>query len=233
MSRSRKTVKAILTDIEGTTSALSFVKDTLFPYARAHLADYIYDYADEIENLIEDIKKEERNSGLNLEEIIEVLLRYIDEDQKITPLKTLQGLIWEEGYKTGELTGHVYDDAVHGLTRWNEQGIDLYVYSSGSIAAQKLLFANTEYGDLTPLFKGYFDTTTGHKKDPESYEKIAAQIAIDPASILFLSDSTEEIAAAHKAGMQVIILDREKSLFDAGEHTVLFDFNNILDMADA
>lgn len=233
MSTSRKPVKVILTDIEGTTSSLSFVKDTLFPYARNHLADYVYDYADDIENLIEDIKKEERNQELNLEEVIEVLLRYIDEDQKVTSLKTLQGLIWEEGYNNGDLVGHIYNDALHGLKRWNEQGVDLYVYSSGSIAAQKLLFKHTDAGDLTPLFKGYFDTTIGHKKEAESYEKIAAQIGVEPENILFLSDSTEEIAAAHKSGMQVIILDREKSLFDAGEHYVAHDFDNILDMAEA
>jgi len=233
MTANRNPVKVILTDIEGTTSSLSFVKDTLFPYARNHLADYIYDYADKIENLIAEVKKEERNPDLNLEEVIEVLLRYIDEDQKVTALKTLQGMIWEEGYKTGELTGHIYDDAMHGLKRWNDQGVDLYVYSSGSIAAQKLLFGNTEHGDLRLLFKGYFDTTIGHKKEPESYEKIAAEIGVPSENILFLSDSTEEIAAAHKAGMQVIILDREKSLFDAGEHYVAHDFDNILDMADA
>ncbi len=223
-----KEIKVILTDIEGTTSSLSFVKDTLFPFAKAHLADYVFDHADEIVELIDAVKEEERNSDLSIEEVVEVLLRYIDEDQKVTPLKTLQGMIWEAGYKSGELVGHIYDDAYEGLSRWKEQGVDLYVYSSGSVPAQKLLFAHTPRGDLTPLFSGYFDTTTGGKKEAESYTIIAQEIGIAPDEILFLSDSTEEIAAAAEAGYNVIVLDRERSLFDAMGFDVAHDFVDIL-----
>jgi len=226
-------IKAIVTDIEGTTSSLSFVKDTLFPYARAHLADYIYDHEKELESLLNDVRKEECNEDLSLEEVIEVLIRYIDDDQKVTPLKALQGMIWADGYKSGELVGHIYDDALDGLKRWKSQGIDLYVYSSGSIPAQKLLFGHTKHGDLNPMFKGYFDTTTGGKKDAESYEIIAKEIGVTPNQILFLSDCTEEIAAASTAGMNVIILDREKALFDALGHDVLHDFSDILNMVAA
>lgn len=221
-------IKVILTDIEGTTSSLSFVKDTLFPFARAHMADFIYDNEKEVENLLNDVRTEERNPGLSLEEVIEVLLRYIEEDKKVTPLKTLQGMIWADGYKSGELVGHIYDDAYDGLKRWKDQGIDLYIYSSGSVPAQKLLFSNTHKGDLTPLFSGYFDTEVGGKKEAESYDKIASEIGVEASDVLFLSDSTEEIAAAAQAGMNVIILDREKALFEAFGHSVEHDFNNIL-----
>ena len=227
-------IKAVVTDIEGTTSSLSFVKDVLFPYAYKHMPDYVWDHEKNIEDILDQVREEERNYDLNLEEIIEVLLRYMDEDRKITTLKTLQGLIWEEGYKSGELHGHIYEDAVKGLKRWKSMGIKLYIYSSGSVAAQKLLFANTPAGDLTPMFSGYFDTTTGGKKEPQSYEKITQEIGFSPNQILFLSDSTEEINAAAAAGLNVVVLDREEVLFDAQGHTVVHDFNDLLaDTVDA
>lgn len=223
-------IKAVVTDIEGTTSSLSFVKDVLFPYAYENLPDFVLDNIGEkeIDDILDGVREVENNPDLTTKEVIEVLLRYIDEDKKITPLKTLQGMIWAQGYGDGELDGHIYDDAAKGLKRWKAQGLSLYVYSSGSIAAQKLLFAHTEQGDLTPLFSGYFDTTTGAKKEAQSYQKIADEIGLNPSEILFLSDSTEEIAAARDAGMRVIILDREKVLFDAFGHEVVSDFNDIL-----
>ncbi|MGH1377060.1 MAG: acireductone synthase [Alphaproteobacteria bacterium] len=227
----KQEIKAIVTDIEGTTSSLSFVKDTLFPYAYKNLADYVWDNEKDIAELLNDVRAQENNPELSLEEVIEVLLRYIDEDQKVTALKTLQGMIWEEGYNDGELVGHIYDDALVGLKRWKDQGIDLYVYSSGSVPAQKLLFGNTKAGDVTSLFSGYFDTITGGKKETESYEKIAKEINVPLSEILFLSDSTEEIDAAAAAGMNVIVLDREKALFDALGHTKVHDFDTILNEA--
>lgn len=226
-----KKIKAVVTDIEGTTSALSFVKETLFPFAYRHLPDYVWDNEDDIAHLLDAVREEEKNPDLSTEEVVDVMLRYIDEDQKVTPLKTLQGMIWEEGYKSGELIGHIYDDALEGLKRWKEYGIKLYVYSSGSVPAQKLLFGHTKEGDLNSLFSGYFDTTTGGKKERESYEKIAAEIGLPVENILFLSDSTEEIAAASDAGMDVIILDREKSLFDAVGYTAVSSFDGILNNA--
>ncbi|PCI52961.1 MAG: acireductone synthase [Alphaproteobacteria bacterium] len=227
-------IKAIVTDIEGTTSSLSFVKDTLFPYAYKNMPDFVLDNEDEIAALINDVREVERNPDLSIEEVIEVLLRYIDEDQKITPLKTLQGMIWEEGYKAGELVGHIYDDALVGLKRWKDQGIDLYIYSSGSVPAQKMLFGHTNVGDINALFSGYFDTTTGGKKDLESYIKIAAEIGLPAQEILFLSDCVEEIASAAAAGMNVVILDRDGTSIDALGHNIVQDFDDILkEMADA
>lgn len=221
-------IKAIITDIEGTTSALSFVKDTLFPFASRHLPDYVWEHEEELTDVLDAVREEEKNPDLSTQEVIEVLLRYIEEDQKITPLKTLQGMIWEEGYKTGEIIGHIYDDAIHGLKRWKSQGVKLYVYSSGSVPAQKLLFGHTKEGNLNTLFSGYFDTNIGGKKDSRSYEKIADEIGVNPEDILFLSDSTDEIAAASDIGMNVIILDREEALFDALGYEVVSSFDAIL-----
>ena len=226
-------IKAIVTDIEGTTSALSFVKETLFPFAYKHLPEYIYDNEADIAHILEAVKAEEKNQDLSTEELIEVMLRYIDEDQKVTPLKELQGMIWEEGYNSEELVGHIYDDALEGLKRWKDQGIKLYVYSSGSVPAQKMLFGHTKAGDLNALFSGYYDTNTGGKKDVRSYQAIAKDINLPPENILFLSDSTDEIAAASDAGMNVIILDREKSLFDTLGYTIASTFDDILNEAVA
>jgi enolase-phosphatase E1 len=137
------------------------------------------------------------------------LLEWHDADRKIAPLKSLQGLIWAEGYAEGALQGHVYADAVHGLKRWHARGIPLYVYSSGSVAAQKLIFGHTAFGDLTLLFSGYFDTAIGGKKDAASYAAIAGAISAPPAEILFLSDVEAELAAAASAGLAVTLLARD------------------------
>jgi enolase-phosphatase E1 len=203
-------IRAILTDIEGTTSSLSFVKDVLFPYARERMGEFIRQHAKDpaVQRELDEVR---RISGKKLTdaEVIDQLTRWIDEDRKITPLKNLQGMIWEDGYRQGDFKGHVYHDAMRQLRNWRRQGISIYVFSSGSVQAQKLLFAHTEYGDLTPLFSGYFDTTIGNKREAGSYRKIAAAIGTPPADILFLSDIREELDAARAAGMQVIGLVRE------------------------
>ena len=196
-------VKAVLTDIEGTTSSIAFVTDTLFPYARTRLADYIATHPAETAPLLDAVRAEESGDP------VETLLRWIDEDRKATPLKTLQGLIWAEGYADGTLKGHVYPDAVDALRRWHAQGLALYVYSSGSIAAQKLIFGYSNAGDLTPLFSGYFDTSSGPKREAQSYRHIAGEIGLPAAEILFLSDNAQEIVAAQAAGMQVLHIDRD------------------------
>jgi enolase-phosphatase E1 len=222
-------IRAIVTDIEGTTSSIAFVKDVLFPYAYEHLPDYIWDNEKDLSGILDDVRSQENNKDLSTNEVIEVLRRYIDEDQKVTPLKTLQGLIWQKGYNEGALHGHIYEDATKGLKRWKKMGIALYVYSSGSTAAQKLLFANTPDGDLTKLFSGYFDTTTGPKKEFLSYEKIAASINVSPDSILFLSDSSDELAAASEAGMHVVLLDRDNTSAGKAPYPVAQSFDDILE----
>lgn len=202
-------IRAVLTDIEGTTSSIAFVKDVLFPYAREHMAEFISDHAlnPEVRDLLDDVCTE-AGQTLNGEEIVNQLIRWIDEDKKVTPLKLLQGMIWERGYREGDYTGHVYQDAVEKLKEWNKQGIKLYVYSSGSVPAQKLLFGHSDYGDLTSLFSGHFDTRTGNKREEKSYQAIAKEIGISANEILFLSDIAEELQAAKFAGMQTIQLVR-------------------------
>ncbi len=203
-------VKAVLTDIEGTTSSISFVKDVLFPYAKEKMEEFVKQNKDnlEVKRILNNVK-EIIGKDLTTDEIVQTLIKWIEEDKKITPLKEIQGLIWEEGYKKGELEGHIYDDSFEKLKKWKEKGIPIYVYSSGSVKAQKLLFSNTKFGDINYLFSGYFDTKIGGKKESKSYEKITKEIGFKPEEILFLSDNPEEIEAAAKAGMQVIKFARE------------------------
>ena len=221
-------IKAILTDIEGTTSSLAFVKEVLFPYARANLADFVRRNITQ-----EQVKKimaatcQEINAELDTEQIITQLIQWIDEDKKVTPLKSLQGLIWEAGYQRADFKGHIYPDAVENIKKWKAKGLDLYVYSSGSVQAQKLLFAHTDYGDLTPLFSGYFDTLIGGKKEPQSYSNIAKNIDIPPEHLLFLSDIKDELDAAKTAGYQTAWLVREGALQAKAEHLQVSSFDHI------
>jgi enolase-phosphatase E1 len=221
-------IKAIVTDIEGTTSSLSFVKDVLFPYARAKLPGYVEQHQDEpeIQQLLADTSKE-AGAELDTEGAITQLIQWVDQDKKITPLKALQGLIWEAGYRQGDFKGHLYQDAIDNLKVWNAKGIALYVYSSGSVLAQKLLFGHTDSGDLTPLFSGYFDTTVGGKKEAESYRKIAAVIGYPAQDILFLSDIKDELDAAKVAGLQTIWLTRGQIPTGHSGHREASSFNDI------
>lgn len=204
-------IKAIVTDIEGTTSAVSFVFDVLFPYAREHLPAFVREHAGraDVAAQLQAVRNESGEQSADVERVIKILLDWIAEDRKATPLKALQGMVWEQGYQAGQLKGHVYPDAVEALKRWKQEGYELYVYSSGSIQAQKLIFGCSEAGDLTPLFSGYFDTTSGPKREVESYRTIARAIGQPVQDILFLSDSVEELDAAQAAGLQTIGLARE------------------------
>jgi enolase-phosphatase E1 len=218
-----RAVRAVVTDIEGTTTSLAFVKDVLFPYARRCMPSFVLEHESELADIAGEIGAITGKSALTAEEMSALLLQWMDEDRKITPLKTLQGLIWRLGYETGELEGHVYEDAVRGLRKWHASGLRLYVYSSGSVAAQKLLFSHTPYGNLLPLFSGYFDTTTGSKLESGSYGKIADTLALPPRSIVFLSDHTGETHAAAQAGMQTVLLAREQTTPHMGRHARSFD----------
>jgi enolase-phosphatase E1 len=216
-------VRAVVTDIEGTTSSLAFVKDILFPYARRSMTSFVREHEPELVDIAREIGVITGKSTLSADEMSGILLRWMNEDRKITPLKTLQGMIWRRGYESGELQSHVYEDAVRGLRKWHVSGLRLYVYSSGSIAAQKLLFSHTSYGDLLPLFSGYFDTTTGSKLESRSYSRIAEALAVAPRTIVFLSDHAAETQAAAAAGMQTVLLAREQVTPDTGEHVHSFD----------
>lgn len=203
-------IQAVVTDIEGTTSSLSFVKDVLFPYAREHMAEFVRRHGDDpqVRAQLEEVRSI-ADRPLDLDGVIDQLIQWIDQDQKLTPLKALQGMIWEAGYGDGDFTGHVYADAAQQLHRWHEQGIRLYVFSSGSVKAQQLLFRYSDFGDLTPLFDGYFDTRIGNKREAGAYHHIVETIDCPAAEILFLSDVVEELQAARQTGMQVIQLVRE------------------------
>jgi enolase-phosphatase E1 len=222
-------IRAVLTDIEGTTSSLSFVKDVLFPYARAHLAAFVREHAQDprVAPQLEAVRREAGDPVLSPEAVIDHLIDWIDQDRKITPLKALQGMIWENGYRNGDFQGHIYPDAEQVLRNWHARGLALYVYSSGSVQAQKLLFAHTAFGDLTPLFDSYFDTTVGGKQDTGSYRAIAAAIGIAPAEILFLSDIRAELDAAADAGCRTVWLVRDASPDPHAVHRQVRDFQDI------
>jgi enolase-phosphatase E1 len=222
-------IEAIITDIEGTTSSLSFVKDVLFPYARERLPGYVNAHAKDpaVRPLLADARKLAGDEALSLERLIGRLQSWIDEDRKVIPLKELQGMVWEEGYQGRHFFGHVYRDARDAIQRWREQGLKIYVYSSGSVKAQKLLFAHTEYGDITNLFDGYFDTRIGAKIDGASYRRIADEIGQAPSRCLFLSDVETELDAARTAGMNTAWLVRGSRADKAAAHRQYEDFTQI------
>jgi len=223
-------IRAVVTDIEGTTSSISFVKDVLFPYARQRLAGYVSAHADDpaVQSALAEARMLAGEPALSQDETIALLEGWIDADRKATPLKTLQGLIWEDGYRSGTLKGDLYPDAAEFLARWRNEGLSLYVYSSGSVLAQKLIFGYTEFGDLTILFSGFFDTTVGAKTDHASYAAIAEVAELPPFRILFLSDNTAELDAAREAGLVTIALDRGEAVLPEGHgHPVARDFSEI------
>jgi enolase-phosphatase E1 len=205
---------AIVTDIEGTTTPIAFVRDALFPYARARLAGFLRDHADRPEIAAALRETAALAPG---KPALEALLGWMDEDAKITPLKTLQGLIWDEGYRRGALKGRLYPDVAPMLRRWHTAGLRLYVYSSGS-----------EAGDLTPLFSGFFDTRIGPKRAPASYRAIARAIGVAPAEIMFLSDIAAELDAASESGLGRCQLVRPQDLTEAcPAHPTAADFDAV------
>jgi enolase-phosphatase E1 len=206
--------RAVLIDIEGTVGSIRFVKDVLFPYARRRLRDYVLENADrpDVAHQLAAVAAE-ADIGKDLGALADQLERWSDEDRKATPLKALQGMIWARGYASGELIAHLYEDAVRALHRWSERGLPVHVYSSGSIAAQRLYFRHTGSGDLSALLAGHFDTTTGPKQDAQSYRRIAYAIRIPAAQLMFFSDAAAELVAAQEARLccvQVIRDDQQR-----------------------
>ncbi|MEC7546416.1 MAG: acireductone synthase [Pseudomonadota bacterium] len=232
-------VKLILTDIEGTTSSISFVKDVLFPYAAEHLPAFVKaNLNDEkvqaaLQQTAEIAAEDGDNiSANNTDALITKLLQWISEDRKATPLKALQGLIWKTGYENGDYQAHMYPDATEYLKKWHESGLPLYVYSSGSVKAQELFFGYSQDGNLLPLFKGHFDTLVGGKRETQSYLNILAQlqkthVGLNAADVLFLSDIKEELDAAKEAGMQTVWLVREDDIPADAEHKAVKSFADI------
>ena len=221
-------IRAILTDIEGTTTSIEFVHRTLFPYARRHLREFLAVNQDNaaVQTQLADVGKAEGRS-LSVDAAASVLEHWMDEDRKATPLKELQGMVWRRGYAAGELKGHVYPDTPVFLRRWHAAGKKLYVYSSGSVEAQKLIFGHSESGDLTGLFSGFFDTRIGGKRDAASYAAILGRIGLGGDAVLFLSDLGEELDAARLAGMQTCQLLRDASAKPFPAHPSATDFAGV------
>jgi enolase-phosphatase E1 len=211
-------VRSILLDIEGTTTPIDFVYQVLFPYARQHVGDFLMrhaesddvradiaglcqEHADDVAKGLEPPALSAGSPEARLQSMVTYIHWLIDQDRKTTPLKSLQGKIWEHGYRTGQLRRLVFPDVPAAFQRWARQKIEICIFSSGSVLAQKLLFAHTTDGDLTPFIRAYFDTTTGPKREPESYRRIAAMLERPPSDIVFVSDVTAELDAAQSAGM--------------------------------
>jgi enolase-phosphatase E1 len=223
-------IRAIVTDIEGTTSSISFVRDVLFPYARKRLPAFIETHGDlpEVQYWLHEAAVEAGLVEASRQDIIELLLQWIDEDRKSTALKALQGMIWKDGYVAGDYRAHIYPEVAARLRSWRADGLHLYVYSSGSVPAQQLFFRYNEAGDLTPLFAGYFDTETGPKREAESYRRITEEIGEQPGHILFLSDIEQELDAARAAGLHTGWLIRSPLEAPATPaHPVYHDFDAI------
>jgi enolase-phosphatase E1 len=205
-------IQWILTDIEGTTTEVSFVYDILFPYFRAHMDQWKTVDSAPMNDVLEQTRLlvlEEQSINLSSKEaLFDQLRQWSIEDRKVTPLKTFQGMVWEQGFKSGAIKGHMYPDVKPALERWTAMGMKLAIFSSGSIAAQKQLFGFSTEGDLTPYFSAYFDTTTGMKRDEQTYQLIVQQVNAPANSVLFLSDIHQELEAAHAAGLRTLQLVR-------------------------
>jgi len=220
-------IDAVVLDIEGTTTSIAFATSVLYPYARERLPNFVRQHRHEPE--VAAIMDEAREAGgvWNDEAVVVRMCHWMERDQKVTPLKTLQGLIWEDGYRSGELVSHLYPDVAPALRAWHARGLRLYIYSSGSVLAQRLIYGHTVAGDLTPLLSGYFDTCIGHKREVGSYQRIAEAIGAPPRRILFLSDVREELDAAREAGWQTVWLVREGLPGLAAAHRRVTRFDQI------
>src|SRR5690554_5259871 len=223
---------AIVTDIEGTTSSIRFVKDILFVYAEQFLPDFVRKHKEE-RDVARQLRAISENTGIPLKDtnaIIAQLQQWMREDAKNTELKALQGMVWEFGYQRGEYQAHIYPDVPDKLREWLDEGINLYVYSSGSEKSQRLFFRYSTFGDLRLLFAGYFDTTVGAKREVQSYLNLAEQVALAPSDMLFLSDIEEELDAAAEAGMRTTwVIRPQESDVDAStiksKHPIVSSFD--------
>ncbi|MCP9943432.1 acireductone synthase [Cyanobium sp. ATX 6E8] len=236
----RQGVTHVLLDIEGTTCPVSFVSSTLFPYAAEQLEAFLDSHRNDlaVRSLLDEVEAAWRQDadpeaqalrqqgGVGTLAYLQWLIR---RDRKLTPLKDLQGLVWEQGYRSGALTGPLFADVPGALRRWHGAGLVLAVYSSGSVAAQRLIYGHSNAGDLRPLFSHWFDTRIGPKQAPESYATIAAQLGVDPEQMLFVSDALTECQAAAAAGMQVVFSDREGNPGrDPGPFERIVSFNDLV-----
>lgn len=231
--------KAYLIDIEGTTTPIDFVTKTLFPYARKAVPGFIERSLADLESrlalvgdcclLAEEHAKETHAPAWPDKPDPTTAVPYvqwlIDQDRKSTGLKSLQGRIWKEGYESGEIKGEVYPDVWPAVRRWKADGAKVAIFSSGSVLAQKLIFGHLPEGDMTPLIDAYFDTTTGSKREAESYRRIAEELGVAASDVLFLSDISAEVDAARKGGLQALQVARPGTA--ATDETAIADFSSL------
>ena len=217
--------RGVMVDIEGTTTPIAFVRDTLFPFARARLPSFLAECGHKPPVAAELAEVRRLHPGADP---LETLNGWMDADAKVTPLKALQGMIWDEGYRSGELRGAVYPDVPPALRAWHAAGLKLFVYSSGSVAAQRQIFGHSTAGDLAGLFADFFDTRIGAKRERDSYDRIAIATGNPATFLLFLSDVGAELDAAAAAGLRTCQLVRpEDGTVAVDGHPIARDFNNV------
>lgn len=233
---------AILLDIEGTTSSVSFVYDVMFPYVRRELSAFLQSHWEELDVRLASDQIAHDAGQSSLEDWVgadptqqrkcveQEIVRLMDADVKATGLKQLQGLVWRDGFQSGEMKAHVYEEVPSCIQYWREQGIDVRIYSSGSVQAQHLFFAHTSVGNLLSLFSGHYDTNIGSKKETTSYQRILTDWNKPPNEVLFLSDVVAELDAARDAGIQTSLCKRPgNAVVEAGHgHTEIEDFEAVL-----
>jgi enolase-phosphatase E1 len=245
---SASSVRGILLDVEGTTTPMDFVYQVLFPFVRAHLKDYLRRNADSAElqhdlSMLRTEHEQDSKQGLappewaadgDRDAQIESVARYVfwlmDADRKSTGLKALQGRAWQEGYDRGQLKSRLFPDVLAALRYWKSKNLDVRIFSSGSVLAQRLLFSHTEVGDLTRFLGGYFDTNIGPKTSAESYRQIANEFHLPAAEVLFISDMTAELDAAKRAGLQTLLCARPGNLPqpEKHDHGVIRSFDDVV-----
>ena len=230
-------MKAILLDIEGTTTPIAFVHDTLFPYAKLHIGKFVETHFDALKREIEQLVDESAHDATYTVPVDPVepgsvstyLEHLIDVDQKSMPLKSIQGKIWEAGYESGHLVSVVFDDVLKAFERWHSERKRIAIYSSGSVLAQQLLFRHTNHGDLTKFISNYFDTNIGAKRESESYIKIAEELRLEPRHVTFCSDVPAELDAARAAGLKTVLVVRpgNAAVENAGSYRVVENFDDL------
>lgn len=226
-------IEYILLDIEGTTTSVSFVYDTLFPYFSKNAKAFVENnkgqgFINEVISSVQKTVLEEENREINESQAIEKLLEWTKNDRKHTALKTLQGYVWKEGYEKGEIKGHIYEDVLPNLQKWRSLGLKMGIYSSGSVKAQKLLFGQSVEGSLLEYFSHHFDTKIGHKRETNSYQNIQKEIDVNTEKILFLSDVEAELDAAKSAGFQTIQVVRvEDKTKPSEKHQKISNFEEL------
>ncbi|MFV2088193.1 acireductone synthase [Micromonospora sp. LOL_021] len=223
-------IRSVVLDVEGTTSSVEYVHQRLFPYSREVLPDWVPAHSDEpaVASALRAAAGLAGRPEASPAEVVEFLLDWIRQDAKLAPLKTIQGLIWQDALASGALAGHVYDDVPPAIRAWAGQGLTVHIFSSGSVTAQKAWFRHTSHGDLVPYLTAFFDLeNAGVKHLPDSYRAIARSIGTAPDSILFLSDVTAELDAARWAGWRTVAVQRNGASSTAGGHLAIADFDEL------